>query len=559
MGRIFCGIFSGIVILVSALMKRDEEDLHMKDSAYNILTLILFAAFIFLLFLRVDEVPIPYHTDEAGAIYDGVSIAKYHCDRYSVRFPVYFMNYGTHGSSALYGYSAAIIFSLLGYSITAARLPAIILSLLASSALTMIMRREKGDMASLLTIAFFCILPFSIMHSRWGLDAYLLFPMLTISCSIFRYTVETGKIKWFVLTGISFGITLYSYSVSYILLPLLLGVNLMYLLLIKKINRKQILAMGIPLFCLAVPLIMMIAVNNGFIPEIRTRFFSIPKLSSYGVSDLRLKNIIDNLSFGHYNIFYRIFVDDFLLYNAIPRFGTVYFISIPLVIYGFFLSLKGMIHSFQTKEYHLDFLMVTLFCLVFCINLFTENTNINRLCAIYIPIIYFLVSASINIVRKRKILAIFAGGLYLVCFSFFIHYYFNDFNEDINESPLIGSITDMEAALLFAESVNQNNELIYILDPLHAYVYTLLIKDIDPFTFNEEKILSYDEYVKVLGNYRFRLDAVMPECIYIFKDWNKMPKNLDSYGFSSKQFGSYWVYYPELNQITSDVGGKAAF
>lgn len=38
-----------------------------------------------------------------------------------------------------------------------------------------------------------------------------------------------------------------------------------------------------------------------------------------------------------------------------------------------------------------------------------------------------------------------------------------------------------------------------------------------------------------------------------------MPKNLDSYGFSSKQFGSYWVYYPELKQIISDVGGKAAF
>ena len=74
----------------------------------------------------------------------------------------------------------------------------------------------------------------------------------------------------------------------------------------------------------------------------------------------------------------------------------------------------------------------------------------------------------------------------------------------------------------------------------------MLIKGIDPFTFNEQKILSYDYYVKVVGHYRFRLDAVMPECIYIFRDRTKMLENLDEFGFAVKKFGSFWVYYPEF-------------
>lgn len=550
MVEVIVGILLGIIVLVMTISGTKEKNLQLKLSSplYYSLILFLFAAFVFLLFWKVDEVPVPYHADEAGAIYDGLSIAKYHCDRWTVRFPVYFMNFGTHGSSALYGYSAALMFLLFGYSVVSARLPAIIFSIFSVLIFTMTIRRTKGRVASVLALAFFCILPFSIMHSRWGLDAYLLFPMLTISCSFFLYAVSSGKISWFIVSGILFGITLYSYSVTYILLPLLLGVNLIYLLLIQKIQWKQILAMGIPLFIFAFPLILMIAINNGFIPEIRTRFFSIPKLESYGVTDLRLKNIIANLSFSEYNIFYRIFVDDFLHYNVLPQFGTMYFISIPFVIYGFVLGIRNTLDSIKGKKYTLDFLMISLFCLVLCINLITEKTNVNRCCAIYIPLIYFLVIASKKILERRKFAAILAAGIYLFCFPSFLHYYFNDFEKDIIKSPLVGSIADLEDALLFAESVNQYDEMIYVLDPLQTYIYTLLIKDIDPFTFNRQVTFSSDGWVKIVGKYRFRLDAdvLLPQCIYIFRDWEKMPENVDSYGFSTRQFGEFWVYYPEI-------------
>ena len=278
----------------------------------------------------------------------------------------------------------------------------------------------------------------------------------------------------------------------------------------------------------------------------RTRFFSVPKLESYSASVINLHNIVDNLRINSTNIFYRMFVDDFLIYNVIPKFGTMYYVSIPLILYGFFLSVKKLIHSVSEKQYGLDFMMTALFIVVFFINLIVEDTNINRLCALYLPMTYYLVIASYEIMCKKKILAVITLGAFLILFVFFIGYYFEDFNKKLDTSPLIGSITELGEAVNYADSVNKNDELIYILDPLQTYVYTMLIKGIDPYTFNEQKILSYDDYVKVVGHYRFRLDAVMPECIYIFRDRTKMPENLDEFGFAVKKFGSFWVYYPEF-------------
>ena len=545
---ILCSIILGFVILVMTLIPCEKKapPFDMPFPVYIILKIGLLLLFIFLHFYRVDEVPIPYHSDEAGAVYDGYCLANYHCDRFGVRFPVYFMNFGTHGSSALYGYSAALMFTLFGYSILSARLPAILLAVLSVIAISAAVRRDKGKTESILILMFFCILPFLIMHSRWGLDAYLLFPMITISCSLFYFAVLSEKTICYIISGLVFGLTLYSYSVSYVIIPVFIGVNLIFLLIINKTKWRQIFALSIPLFILALPLILMIAVNNDYFPEIRTRFFSVPKLESYSASVINLHNIVDNLRINSTNIFYRMFVDDFLIYNVIPKFGTMYYISIPLILYGFFLSVKKLIHSVSEKQYGLDFMMTALFIVVFFINLIVEDTNINRLCALYLPMTYYLVIASYEIMCKKKILAVITLGAFLILFVFFIGYYFEDFNKKLDTSPLIGSITELGEAVNYADSVNKNDELIYILDPLQTYVYTMLIKGIDPYTFNEQKILSYDDYVKVVGHYRFRLDAVMPECIYIFRDRTKMPENLDEFGFAVKKFGSFWVYYPEF-------------
>ena len=301
------------------------------DSVWKILTAILFGVFAFLLFYKVTEVPTAFNVDEAGAAYDAFSLAGYHTDRYLYRFPVYFTNFGG-GQNALYTYLTAFLIKIFGYSPLIVRLPAILLSLSSAFVFMRLIRKEYGNIPSTITAIFFIILPFSLMHSRWGLESYLLFPMLIFSCAAFYQAVRSEQTRWFLLSGVLFGLTLYAYTAAYLLLPLFLGISLLYLILIRKICGKNIFAFGVPLFLFAIPLLLMLAVNSDMIPEIRTRYFSIPRYPFFRAHEIDAGYIITHLKFDRNNIFYNLFVNDHCAYNIIPRFGSMYYISIPFII-----------------------------------------------------------------------------------------------------------------------------------------------------------------------------------------------------------------------------------
>ncbi len=544
---IFGGIIVGIVILLFVLFSKGYKtgNIRLSSGKYRIIITLLVIAFTFLVTYRVTEIPVPYNVDEAGTAYDAWCIANYHCDRFLYHFPVYFINYGGHGSSGLYTYLAAIMIKLFGFSVMSVRLPAILLSLASALALTLTIRKELGNTASVITMFFFCILPFSFMHSRWGLDAYLLFPMMIFSVTVFYFAIRHEKTRWFVLSGFVFGLTLYSYSVSFMLVPALLAISLIYLLIIKKISWKNIIALGIPLFILAIPLMLMLAINNGLIGEIRTRFITIPQLISYGVSEVGLINMINCLKFGPNNVFYNLFVNDNLLYNVVPAFGTIYYISIPLFIYGLVLSVKRCVGFVREKKISFDLIMLSLFFAVLLVSMSIDKTNVNRSSAIYISIIYFLTLGCLEILKKSRLAAAVTAVVYLVSFGFFLHYYFTDFSKDLEPDILFASISDLDEALDFVETVYQGEETVYVLGRSRPYIYTLLSRKVDPYSFNQKMVLSNDDYVKIYDKYRFRLDAVLPDCIYVLTDLNDIPSDIDKFDFSSKQFGSVLVYYPQ--------------
>ena len=503
----------------------------------------------FLLFFKVTEIPLPYHIDEVSIAYDASAIVKYHCDRFMYRFPVLFKSFGGAGQNALYPYLAVIMIRLFGYSILTVRLPAVLLSLLSALFFSLVIRREYDNKASILSMSFFCILPFSIMHSRWALESYLLFPMLILSCCALYHAIHNGNTVYYVLTGCLFGFTLYSYGVSYMLLPLFLLCILICLLVIKKMTWKNIFAMGIPLFFLALPLILMLAINYGFLDEIQTRFFSIPKVPEFRGGEVGKKFILDNLSFSRHNIFFSLFCDDGLVYNVIPKFGTMYYLSIPFIIYGFICCIKKSIQDLRTKQFSFSLMMVVLAFVVYAVSLIVILPNVNRLNPFYIPLIFFLVTGFYRIILNNKTAGAVAACLYLLCFCFFLYSYFVEFPKELESHQLITPINDLKKALLFAESVSKEDETIYVLDYPYNYIYTILALDIDPYTFNENKVLSYDGYMQAVGRYRFRKDAILPECVYIFTKQDVIPDNIDDYGFESEKFGQITVYFlPEKNQ-----------
>lgn len=547
--RILSGIFLGAIILILAKnskKQQSDDKWEISSKTYHISIFVLFICFAFLLLFKVNEIPVPYNVDEAASAYDALSLVKYHCDRFLYRFPVYFINFGG-GQNALYTYLIAGFIKIFGFSVLIVRLPAVLFSLLSMYVFSRVIREEYGNTASILSAFFFCILPFSIMHSRWGLESYLLFPMMIFSSASFYYSARNGKFRWYLLTGCLFGISFYAYSMSYVLIPIFLGINLIYLVIIKRTSLKNLCALTFPVFLAAVPLLLFLAVNNGLIDEIKTHFFSVPKLAIYRGNEINFKNILTNLKPGPYNLFYSMFVNDRCTYNIVPRFGSLYYFSIPFICYGLFLCVRRSIKSIQNRSYSFDLLVTSLFLVTFVFSLFLEGVNANRGCVLYIGFIYFLIVGSYKFLKKNWIYSSISGVVYLVLFITFINFYFKEFPAYLDDNTMFGSIDDLKESLLFADTVNRYNDTIYVLDRGQPYIYTLLALDIDPFTFNQHLTMSNDNYVKIFGKYRFRLDAIMPECVYICRDLNRLPEGIDSFGFDKKQFGSVIVYYPPAN------------
>ena len=180
------------------------------------------------------------------------------------------------------------------------------------------------------------------------------------------------------------------------------------------------------------------------------------------------------------------------------------------------ITIKKVIHIIHGRSFSFDLIMAVLFFVIFLFSLMLDDPNVNRVNGIYVSLFFFLIIGFSNIFDRSKILAGVYAIIYLVCFISFLNYYFHSFSDDLKPYILFTSIEDFGNALSFAEEVSEEDYVIYILDHPAAYLCVLLLRDIDPYTFDKIKVLSYDNYIKMIGKYRFRLDAIMPDHVYIY-------------------------------------------
>ena len=222
--------------------------------------IILFVA-IFVRLYKIGDIPKGLHVDEVGMAYDAFCLANFRVDRYLNHLPVYLINFGG-GQSAMYAYVAAIFVKLFGLGIFQIRMPAFIFNIIAIAVSYFMVKKHIGKKSAFVVMALFTINPWNIMASRWGLDCNLLAPLSVIS--LFFLFRSKNCIDYF-FSGICFGITLYTYALSYIIIPLFLFFSFIYMLYTKKIGFKEVIFFSIPLFIFAMPLLLMILVNNGYI------------------------------------------------------------------------------------------------------------------------------------------------------------------------------------------------------------------------------------------------------------------------------------------------------
>ena len=281
----------------------------------------------------------------------------------------------------------------------------------------------------------------------------------------------------------------------------------------------------------------MLAVNNGLINEIKTPFLSIPELFFYRGSEFSLQNIWKN-----FNIFGILFSNDGLIYNAFKEYGTVYYFSIPFCIYGFILVCKNTIQAIKEKKINLDGIMLALFISVFLITMILDGPNINRANAIYFPLIYFIIMGISALISKKNWSGYVILTMYLIMFLSFGHYYFKEYPKEVHDTYFFVSEEDIASALSFASQSDADK--IYVIDEDYhqPYIYTMLALEIDPYTFNEKRIMDGNNIIQV-DKYYFRLDEIKKGNIYIFLKENQIPEEIKNADFKTLSFGSINVYY----------------
>lgn len=504
-----------------------------KNRILNLISLILFLICIFELFYKFGEVPSGIHVDEAGSLYDAFSILNYSVDRFLYKNPVYFINYGG-GQNALYTYLAIFFMKLFGKNLYSFRLVAVVFSLVSYFLFYKLIRKYDSKVKSIFILFLLTILPFYIMKSRWGLESYLLNSFFIISLYFFVTAIEKRSNLYYFISGICFGITLYTYAINYLILPLFLVSILIYLLISKKIKIKNIICLMMPIIIFAIPLILLLLINNVAIDkEIITNFISIPKLWNYRRGEISLSNF----KFFIYDLWI-IFFGDALDYNTIEGFGTMYFISIIFVCVGLYDLVKKVKENRLTL---IDIIMLILFFVVLICTFLFLNVRVNKVNLIYVPLVYFIASFFEFLYHNKfKVLLSFILILYCCYYFSFINVYFNQF-----KPSYLFVAGDYFKVLDYVEAIYDNKDYSSICISTNVqqdYIFTLLTNHVSPFDFNnnvviqDNKVFSYEHYI-------YDCDELNTDYVYLVSNDDKLIEEAKVNNYNITNIGDYYVLY----------------
>lgn len=500
---------------------------------------------VFVMFIIVSRiykfgaVPACMGCDEAGAAYDAYCLANWGVDRYLNKLPVYLINFGG-GQSALYVYLTVIFIKLFGTNIISYRLPEL-LFFIASIVVSYILVNKFKDKKTALLFTFLIIIcPWHIEASREGIDCNLLAPMFILDLLLLSIAQDRKKSYMYIIAGISIGITLYTYALSYLLIPVFLIVYIGYMIYIKNINLRQIVLLGIPIFILAIPLMWMILLNKGIVDKTNLGIFTIPKLFIYRQNEIKFSNLY---RYGWYSIKCIFFSEDGL-----------YLLEVPFFLIGCYVSVKEIIKSFQTKTFNITALIFMSLVAMLLTNLTVPIWTLNRGNILFIPILYITAIGMIYMTKNSVKLTILNIAFLTILFINYESMYFipKDYAMDPYKDNEISAITEN----IESNDINKEAEK-YIISNRKAgpYIYTLIANKMSPYDFYSTADIEIDGpkvTLKSYGKYHFIFDKELYNrikndekdtkyIIVIDKAYEEKINQLLNHGFSQEDSNSYYI------------------
>lgn len=370
----------------------------------------------------LTKYPMGMNADEAYAGYEAWALLQEGVDSHGYRFPVYFISWG-NGMNVLYSYLLIPWMKLLGWSALTIRLPQAVMGCLTLPVFYLLLKEIKDKTFALFGMFLLAITPWHIMMCRWGLESNLV-PFFLLLGVYFIVKAWKYSGKYYIPAFLMFGLVLYAYAIMWAFVPIFLALGLAWGSYCKKIKWNRYPVMGVILLVtLAVPLLLFVAVNQGWIPEIRTDFLSIPMMESMRSGEISLQNMGSKFKDLLYFLVTQVDRDIFNTSNV----GIYYFCSAPFILIGLIDSMAASARDLKHREGREHSIMLLWFLAAVLTGCVISYVNTNKINCIHLPMIYFAVDGCMLCIRKFSKKLIYPVLAMYGCFLLlFADWYFDE-------------------------------------------------------------------------------------------------------------------------------------
>ena len=479
-------------------------------------------------FFALGRVPMAWHPDEAGSAYDAWCIANYGVDRYRNSYPVLFFNFGGGGQSALYTYMASIFIKIFGVSLYVFRIPAAIMSLaVLFSGLGVLNLLGADKYKKIIWAGLYTVMPYFFMAGRIGLDCNLMLGTSSVFLFFLILALKKDKTWMYIVAGITGGIVLYTYTISYLVMILFVIFTFVFMVVYKKLTWKKAVDFCIPLMFLAVPLVIVQIVNIFDLETLRIWKFTFVKLTGYRGGEVGFPRI-SRLP----QVLKAIFLYDGIGYNTNPKFLMMYCISIPFFVIGFVKAVYDFVKKIKAKEFEPSVVLLFWFAAEIIVGMMLggDGPNTNKLNGIFFCTLYYVVGGIVYVIEKvkyKKAVFFAIAGCYLVFAVFFFGYYFLK-EKDVKQTGFNGTFE--KAMEIIENDESLDGKSVYIGWGVETYIYYFLTTLPSPFEKHVEECYGgCDRYTFYLP------DEVDMYACYILLGWSDIYDRLESAGFETIQ------------------------
>ena len=486
---------------------------------------------------RFGSAPPGLNQDEAFAAYESWALLHYGTDSALHPWPVYLTAWGS-GMNALESYLMLPLLALFGVKTWVIRLPQLLLGLAALPAGFSLGRRWAGVRGGLCTLGLLALCPWHVMLSRWALESNMAPNLLLLGLCFFCKGLEDGR--FLPLSALFYGLALYAYSAIWPVMPLLLGLMLVYAR--PRFDRHLALA-GLLFAALALPLLAFLAVNYGLLDEFSIGPFSVPRLVAARAGEISLQRIPENLA-AMFTILVR--QSDGLKWNSPGVWGLFYPVVLPVLgALGLGALLRRSFRALRARRFDpAVLLLIWLGCGLVLTALIA--VNVNRMNCLLMPVglTVALGAAALPALcgRQAKTAGAVLLAAALLLFAGFARFYFQDYAASLRGEFTDGWDTALETALAREGTV-------YVTGAL-SYPKLLLAAELSPQAFNDS--VQYErypaQYLRPLRFGRFVYCAdddppFDPAGVYIL--WSGAPTaRFENAGFTAARCGCFTVLYP---------------